>query len=89
LGIGQAVFWALSPAPLVVNRRDRDFAHAQLINGQRVKGKNLPWSNHGSRPLLDSQKILIAVATLDAAPMALAIGPLGQYCIWIWCLYSP
>jgi hypothetical protein len=42
LGICQAVFWPLSPAPLVVKGHDRDFTHAQLINDQRVKDKNSP-----------------------------------------------
>jgi hypothetical protein len=35
---GQAVFWALSPALLAVKSPDRDFAHVQLIDDQRVKG---------------------------------------------------
>jgi hypothetical protein len=39
------VFWALSPASLAVKRCDRGFAHAQLIDGQRVKSKNSQWSS--------------------------------------------
>ena len=34
MGIGQAVFWTLSPAQLAVKRRDRELVHVQLLDGQ-------------------------------------------------------
>ena len=48
LGIGQTVKRCSRPYlrySEAAKRRGRDFAHAQLIDSQRVKGKNLPWSS--------------------------------------------
>jgi hypothetical protein len=63
---GQTVFWALSPSPLVVTRRYRDFG--QSIDSQRVKGKNLPWTS-GQGHFWIWSEILTTVAALDTASM--------------------
>ena len=49
----QGTFWGsvkrssgvLGPISSIAKRRGRDFAHAQLVDCQRVKGKNSTWSS--------------------------------------------
>ena len=63
---GQGIFWGsfkrssgvLGPISSIA-RRPRGVAeilHMQLVDGQRVKGKNLPWSSSQAGPFLDGQK---------------------------------
>ena len=63
---GQDTFWGLVKrssgvlGPISnIDRRPRGVAkilHMQLVDGQRVKGKNSPWSSGQAGPLLDGQK---------------------------------
>ena len=55
LMVGQTMSGSQCPALLPIKWHGQAFAHAQLIDGQRVKGKSLLWSS-GQGHFLDGQK---------------------------------
>ena len=82
LGVGQAVFWAPSPALLVAKRRDRDFAHASyksMVNGSRAK-------THHSQAVEVIFQWPGNEATLGENPLQMAISKYGSGINYI--LYS-
>ena len=68
------MLWGQCPALLAIKRRGRAFAHVQLIDGQRVKGKT--GRGQAVKAIFGRSKILTAVTALDMVPMGVTPPPL-------------